>query len=298
MVTAANPRDVAVVQFPHPGSEWWPDTGTEERAWTDWTDGHARKFVHHSGQYVDQSGNLAEGFMTFWAEWEGPSSCTPTRSDGLGAPAWFQRPKRGNLADIPHPQNTDPYVFGSFLYSNCMQDHEWPKKSGMYRPTAMTTLAPGSLILFGSTRAQTSPGARDFVLDTCFVVGAVIEIDGTNFLKQVEGHVPAAFIDATLIPIFRDASSRTLSLYIGARRGHNASIFSFFPCQPVADQPIAFPRPVIQPVGPLKDFINPRSSQRFRRRLCDVATAEAAWSEVRRQVEAAGCGLGVYADPL
>jgi hypothetical protein len=162
----------------------------------------------------------------------------------------------------------------------------------------MTSLAPGSLILFGSTRAQPSVAERDFVLDTCFVVGAVIEIDGTNFLKQVEGQVPEAFVDAALIPIFRDASSRRLSLYTGVRYDFAASTFSFFPCHPVVDQPIAFPRPVLQPIGPLKDFINPRSSQRFRRRLCDIATIEAAWTEVRRQVEAAGCRLGVYADPL
>jgi hypothetical protein len=55
---------------------------------------------------------------------------------------------------------------------------------------------------------------------------------------------------------------------------------------------------VLQPVGQLEDFINPRSSRRFRRRVCDPSTAQAAWGEIRRQVEATGCRLGVYADPL
>src|ERR1700682_1990643 len=111
MVTAANNREVAVVQLPHPGGEWGPDPGLRSRGWTDWDHGHARKFLHHTGLYEDGRGNVVPGPLTFWGEWEGPSSCEPTGSSGPGMPAWFHGPRRGDLASAPRPQNTDPFIY-------------------------------------------------------------------------------------------------------------------------------------------------------------------------------------------
>lgn len=285
-------REVAVVQFPHPGREWWPDPGTLERRWTDWDHGHARKFLLHRGTLVDREGRVHQGKMTFWGEWEGPSDFRPTDQRGEGMPTWFQIPRRGRLSEVARPQNTDPFVFGAFLYSNCMQDHEWPKGSGLYRPTAMGRLAPGSVILFGSTQAGT------FVLDTCFVVAGIVEVDDRRFANQVAGRVPDAFVDATLRPAFIGVNGRALSLYIGAEHA-GAEPFSFFPCHPADDHPRPFARPPLEPEGALRPALNPRSSRRFRRYLCDEAEAAAIWSEVRRQVlESAGMCLGIHADPL
>jgi hypothetical protein len=292
-VTEANQRELAVVQLPHPGGEWGPDPNRNDRGWTDWNHNHARKFLQHSGLSQDERGNVVASPMTFWGEWEGPSSCEPTGSVERGMPAWFQVPRRGDLQSVPRPQNTDPFVFGSFLYSNCQQDHEWPKGSGKYRQFATSRLAVGSVILFGSTRL----GA--FVLDTCFVVGDVIEIDSVHFVEQVAGRVPEAFVDATLRPIFIDVRERKLSLYLGAQHDTpTASMYSFFPCLPVGNRPVAFPRPELDLEGSLDTFVNPRSSRRFTRRRCTLETARATWTEVRSQVERTGCRLGIFADPL
>ncbi len=280
-------------QFPHPGGEWWPKKGTLQRDWTDWNDGHARKFLLHRGKYLDEAENAIEAVLTFWGEWEGPSECRPTGATGDGMPVWFQVPRLDDPARVLRPQNTDPFVFGGFLYSNCMQDHEWPKGTGLYRPTAMARLAPGSVVLFGSTRAG------NFVLDTCFVVADVVAIDSLRFEEQTEGRVPRALIDATLRPIFAGVGERQLSLYVGAQHGTSTGPFSFFPCRHSESGPVAFPRPVLRPEGPLEAVLNPKSSRRFRRSPCELSHAEAAWSEVRRQVlRPDGVSLGVYADPL
>jgi hypothetical protein len=184
-------------------------------------------------------------------------------------------------------------VFGSFLYSNCQQDHEWPKGSGKYRQFATSRLAVGSVILFGSTRLGS------FVLDTCFVVGDVIEIDSAHFEEQVAGRVPEAFVDATLTPIFMDVRERKLSLYLGAEHDKPASsMYSFFPCCPVGNRPVAFPRPELDLKGTLGAFVNPKSSRRFTRHPCTLEAVRGAWTEVRRQVERGGRSLGVFADPL
>lgn len=290
--STSDQREVAVVQFPHPGREWSPDSGATSRSWTDWEQGHGRKFLRHPGQWLD--GHIPRtGLLTFWGEWEGPSKVEPSGAAGDGMPTWLQTPSRGDLGSAPHPQNTDPFVFGAFLYSNCMQDHEWPKGTGRYRQTAVARLAPGSVILFGSTRGGS------FELDTCFVVGRVIEIDNARFEEQVAGAVPTAFLDATLRPIFMGVGERRLSLYLGADFSDPGKPFCFVPCRPAGDRPLGFQRPRIQPLGALSDYVNPKSSRRFRRIPCDVAESEAAWHEVKRQVlDQAGLRLGIRLDPL
>ena len=55
---------------------------------------------------------------------------------------------------IENPQNTDPFVFGGFAYTNCRQDY-WSKRRQARRLTVMAHLAVGSMILFGSTRKGT-----------------------------------------------------------------------------------------------------------------------------------------------
>jgi len=59
----------------------------------------------------------------------------------------------------------------------------------------------------GSTTAASSVAATtlggQFVLDTCFVVSDIVEMDNRHFAEQVAGRVPEAFMDATLRPIFK-----------------------------------------------------------------------------------------------
>src|SRR5205085_154598 len=57
-------REIAVAQLPHPGKEWRPNKGTLKRGWTDWNDGHARKFLLHRGTYLDEQGKPIEAPIT------------------------------------------------------------------------------------------------------------------------------------------------------------------------------------------------------------------------------------------
>ncbi len=152
--------ELCFVQFPHPGPEHEPDRG-DMKCWN--TRDHRRKFVVSPGRYLDNDVQVHECDLTCWCEWEPPSEVVTRIAQPLGLdpgyiyrPFWYE-PEPGRWL-----QNTDPFVFGEcFYYTACRQHH-----SG--RPTKFQQLAPGSLILFGS-----SLHGR-FVLNTAFVVDSWI----------------------------------------------------------------------------------------------------------------------------
>src|SRR3954466_10616656 len=112
-------KQVAFVQFPHPGGEHRPTTDIMP-----WNNGeHGRKFLKATGTYV-RDGYAYTGSFVLWGEWEPPSFVTkyPAASDGL--PRWLHEPiwKEPDRARLL--QNTDPLIFGErFVYSNCRQSH-------------------------------------------------------------------------------------------------------------------------------------------------------------------------------
>ena len=166
------------------------------------------------------------------------SLCSPSGASGEGMPRWVHTPYLVDPRTIENPQNTDPFVFGGFAYTNCRQDY-WSKRRQARRLTAMAHLAVGSMILFGSTRKG------QFVLDTCFVVGSVVEMDPDTYKERARAAgVPEALLIATLAPVMSDRSHQFLSLYIGTTHAQcRQGPFSFFPCLPADIGPAPFPRP-------------------------------------------------------
>jgi hypothetical protein len=265
---------VAVVQFPHPGGEHDPG----EADVMEWNDaGHRRKFMRAAGRYVDDSGVLRTGTVTFWGEWEAQSRVVRRYPrSGAGMPRFLHEPflqRPGDLRALR--QNTDPLVFGdAFLYSNCRQF------TLALRPSAMQRMAPGSVVLFGSTLDQR------FVLDTVLVVACAMPyVIGEPGVFGDE--VPELFIAAVLEPL---AASRKLSgaqarLYRGAMCGESSdAMYSFVPARPDG---APFPRPVIE----LPGYVNPLSTQSARSTPVTSRQARQVWDQVTDQVRDQGLHL-------
>jgi hypothetical protein len=259
-----------VVQFLHPGREHGPAEGQTFCPWN--TGGHKRKLMEHPGRALDGSGRLINGPIRFWAEYEPPTLVERLAgSPRSGRPEFLhrvapmgRRPQGG--------QNTDPWVFERFLYSNCQQ---W-RETG---PTALTDLADRSLVLFGSHLGG------DFILDTCFVVGSSLAYDRLSI--RDEGNFPPGFQEAVLEPLGCGVGTcdrgNAKRLYTGAEfEEMPESPFSFVPCIPSSGG--SFARPVIR--GP---FISPGQRQGFGFSVNPAS----AWNQVRNQVLEAGLLLGV-----
>jgi hypothetical protein len=97
------------VQFIHPGAEHTPDIG-ELKRWN--RDDHRRKFMKGMGRYI-VSGEMKEGELVFWGEWE-PESAVLHRYHRPVAdrPRYLYEPYFVEHRDGAWRQNTDPFVFG------------------------------------------------------------------------------------------------------------------------------------------------------------------------------------------
>ena len=278
------------VQFIHPGSEHEPDS-KGGRSWN--TGEHKRKFLKQPGRYLtalDAKPTAAN--LVFWGEFEPPTRLLTTFAEpGPDGPRFLFAPSlRPFQPNDPPLMNTDPFVFGDrFFYSICKQNN----KNG---PTTMQRLTRGSVILFGSNRARSR-----FVVDTVFVVADYVDWNLSNFRERLKGVVPPEYFHTTLGPIayemkVRDLSpSQTFRLYIGATAARPyEGMFSFFPCLPYAEKTAqGFPRPVLRRAGIITD--NLTQGQRLNPQP-NVASVQALWTNVARQVLEQGLRLGVQAD--
>ncbi len=283
----------AFVHFPHPGSEHNPGR-VARQAWNT-NPKHRRKFLRNPGRYVASDGSPTNALLAFWAEWEAPSYVIqrwPAKDDlprYLQEPRW-ERPKiQGSFR-----QNTDPWVFGDcFRYSNCHQLNQ----------SGLQNLAPGSVILFGSTLGLASDTGPRFVLDTLFVVGEQRErFTPTNPPKTDE-----VFRVSTIEPlatggdpgacgasgICGDANA-WFTLYSGAT--YEAPIngmYSFVPCRRVDRENFRFARPALSLPA---EIVNPWSwqSPKGAGRPLPVDEIRGLWAIVRDQVLAASCLPGVH----
>jgi hypothetical protein len=257
----------SIVQFTHPGSEHGPETpSTDLKHWN--TGRHKRKFLAARGQYVS-GGNLEEGELMFWGEWE-PCSRVERLTQPAGTPnlpKWLHHPLwpcpescrlPGMMANIKKGagctpvrsgsgggtckseeafcQNTDPYVFGPcFKYFNCKQirHRSIAPKQRVAVSTKLAQLDPGSMILFGCTRG-TGQDAR-FLLDTVFVVAERIEYD-----PDLPASLPSrpeiddVFLNASFYASFpkvgrQPSRGLKLGLYLGAKFGDPSGMYSFSP---------------------------------------------------------------------
>lgn len=317
-------RQVRFVQFLHPGHEYSAARigirRGDDTALMGWKYGgsrHDRKFLQAAGQATDPS--TRQGYsdieLQFWGEWEPPSRVTRLgrRRENWGKPEFLHHPiwPIHPPSNEPDPrdtrrqgrQNTDPFVFGDcFLYSNCQQGRK-----------LMRTLAPGSIVVFGRGSHAREPGGL-FTMDTCLVVG--------DFNADVSASLPESYgadlaADAVVSALVSESTptdarsgraptvgSQPLGtvLYWGRtvdEAGPDGP-FSFFPAARAVDAPEAgFPRLRITPTGVLKDLVNPMHQQGIRTtRVDSAAQMHQAWSEIVRQVAAAGLLLGTRADPV
>ena len=267
-----------IIQFMHPGQEVPvnPD-GTKP-----WNEGdHRRAFLRASPAWTSDimSGQTRHDEVVLWAEWEAEAMAVPTAATAeevlTGSPRYILTPiAHPPPAGARNPQNTDPFVFGpEFIYCCCKQ----VRANGA--ATLLRNLDPGSLVLFGSQIG----GA--FVLDTVFVVADGEDYDPAHGPEVFHGRVPDAFVDVTLRPLARGTETRVdpdtgwseedelracgvsrcashgthFRLYRGATPDKPVNgMFSFSPCQPIADPEPGFARPGIE--GP---FINPALNMGF-----------------------------------
>jgi hypothetical protein len=259
------------VHFPHPGKEHNPGEALRQP----WNTGeHRRKFLRSGGRYVTHDQSLGEGSLVFWGEWEAPSYRLKSWPKSGALPRFLQHPVWEHPKGRGPRQNTDPWVFGEcFRYSNCKQQSQ----------AALRKLAPGSIILFGSSLD------RNFVADTVFVVR-----DSQRFRPAQPPDGDDAFRVCTIQSLLTDAgcSGDEFILYRGATLGAPVcGMYSFVPCRREDSKKLRFCRP---PITLPARYLNPASTQspsgakepRSITELCQL------WESVRQQVLDADCLLG------
>jgi hypothetical protein len=275
-------EELCFVQFMHPGGEH----GFDAPGLKHWNRGdHRRKFMLTRGQRLDEAGEIHEGDLAFWGEWEPPSRAAAIPNAVPFGPRFIHEPF---LPSQPPPgwrQNTDPFVFGKhFHYTGCLQRTK-------FGPTQLMYLARGSVILFGSRI-----GGSAFGLDTVFVADRHLDHSRRN-LDEVREQVSATYIAATLEPWYSGDSTDDGAhrLYFGATfHDPVEGMFSFFPALPAQNASQGFARATIN----LPDAITPTMSQgkRLNKQL-DVASVHQLWERVVAQVRDQGLNLGIFTEP-
>lgn len=271
-----------VVQLIHPGGEHGEDQPGHKK-WNRRL--HKRKFVRNPGQYVaDLDGQSIQDDLAFWGEWEAESDVERIRDPAAGGPCWAHRPYYVRPASNPGDlQNTDPFVFGeSFLHTLCRQTKPI---GGVYRPTFLRDLAPGSLLLFGSLKRG------EFVLDTVFVVADGVLHDSSDWPAALEGRISETYTDVTLRPTYQTVWPHKLRLYVAATRASRVEgMFSFTPCLPAGVGGEGFPRPTISLPGVITPGLMMGAKATRDVGLSDTA---ALWETVVAQVLEQDLALGL-----
>lgn len=272
-------NELCFVQFLHPGQEHRPDRiGSKFKEWN--KKDHKRKFLRCQGR---RYGVGAQDLLHFWAEWEPESEVLETIARPIkDGPELIYAPFYVRPATYSRHQNTDPFVFGkNFFYTLCRQ---YTKKG----PTQLRWLDRGSVILFGSCRADS------FRLDTVFVVDRFVDHSKKDFKEKLRD-LPQEYFDVMLLPMYysKGPCPKRGRLYYGATPERSVDgMFSFFPCQPVASSPRGFVRPKIS----IPDVISDSLKMNMKLEAVDLSRIRDLWSCVRSQVESAGLSLGVYAE--
>lgn len=286
-----------VVQFTHPGQEHGHDKNDPHlKSWN--TGPHKRKFLLSKGSYVYGNNEVLSGPITFWGEWEPPSSVRSLRQPNNDPlyPRWLHKPMLPSSIPTPKAQsascggcqggsyqNTDPFVFGKcFKYFVCQQ-----YRPSTMNPTALASLDKGSVILFGSKGHQGETSF--FQIDTVFVVGDYLEYDTRNADALIDERVPEIYRKIVYKMAFPEPTmvSMKLRLYFGATYDNPINgMYSFVPAKPFAQGIEGFPRIQIKN----KPYITDNLSQGFKTtQMRTLDESYAIWSEVQDLSRTAGC---------
>jgi len=267
----------SIVQFTHPGDEHSHDKNNIN--FKSWNIGkHKRKFLKATGEYVENN-NLETAELLFWGEWEPPSIVSmfkkkPTKFH----PKWMHIPVLP--IEIPNPisagksyQNTDPCVFdGEFKYFVCKQFRNKTQK-----PTKLSKLEKGSLVLFGSTGNQNKENAF-FQLDTVFVISHYIEYDSSDSDPITEPSLKK-YIDLSLKMAFPNPTKNSIKmrLYFGATYQNRVNeMYSFSPSKLYNGLNSGFPRLALKDLNYLTNNLNaaPKVTE------CSNEVIKSFWNEI------------------
>ena len=288
---------LSVVQFTHPGPEHGHDRNNPGiKSWN--TGPHKRKFLLSKGTYVDKYDSVSSGQITFWGEWEPPSTVqalTQPQKNPL-YPKWLHRPYLPSK--IPSPinqstscggchggsyQNTDPFVFGScFKYFVCQQ-----YRPSTMNPTKLAKLDKGSIVIFGSKGQQ--DGEPFFQIDTVFVVGGYLDYDTRYADALIDERVPKTYREIVYKMGFPEPTQQSLKLrlYFGATLQNPIhGMYSFVPAKPFSGERIGFPRIRIKD----KPYITKNLSQGYKMTgINSLTEGNEIWKELRQLSRDSGC---------
>ncbi len=240
-----------IVLFFHSGCEYRVGrrtSGTDDGSvpWVPVRNAHTKRLIVHPGDYIDENKRVQRAQLAFWGEWEAPTKAhaiLPVPNDELGIFArWAHILQSPLKATDRHGKNTDPCVFGSsFKYCCCLQNRKYKER---IIPTRMQSLAPGSLILFGSkTSCQLSIDSNSaiggtvalpdkrvpvFALDTVFVVSGEKRISYKTRGTFNELDVPEVYKELTLKRLLRREEN---TFYRGQVFSGTDKMYSFTPAR-------------------------------------------------------------------
>jgi hypothetical protein len=282
-----------------------------------WNDGeHKRKFIRNNGRYIDANGELHEGELMFWGEYEGVSKVEKIsyeRQPAKGMPNYIHKPLAMSLKDyVNNPdfpytegvkgwQNTDPYVLGKcFMYSNCHQgNHEF-----------MRNLSRGTVIVMGSKNGV-------YRADTVLVIDKPLATYSKNDFSQLEellrkGEISQTYWETTFVPLLglnnpkaKRTCGNTNEKYVPQftlyktvtyeERGNFNGMFSFFPCKPFKEGR-GFERAAVSN----EKYINPGYGMGVKGNqiIMDETEVYNLWNDIRHQVlnDGQGLNLGIWAE--
>jgi hypothetical protein len=169
---------------------------------------HKRKFIEHSGAYVEELNHFQSNKNTlrFWGEFEGHSRFELLEAADA-VPYWE------NPCALHRPffclqgmqdQNTDPWVFGeSWYYAICQK-------------ARLRNIEPGDIVLFGSEFGDA------FYMDTLLVIQDSVEARWEVF--------EPAYRESTLLHLgVSEHQKGTFPVHRALKHADSASLFSFVP---------------------------------------------------------------------
>lgn len=295
------------VQFPHPGKEHRPGLDGKGKNWnwlrnsptrrkSEGSDNpHARTFFQIDGVRLTDE-RPVRGPLWAWGEWEAEAKVIRSLSSSGREPTTLFEPYWLPKISFKNLHNTDPFVFGGFYYTDCKQGTN-PSLRGVLE------LDPGSVIIFGS--GFNDAGKDRWVLDAVLVVRDYVDHNLSNYQDRLHNRVPNGYEQVVLGPTYGEhAGNRDLPrrMYFGATHAEPlGDMFSFFPCTAPGDDR-GFARPEIKPSSILTDdYFNPKLRQGMKGQKRGGGTlslhdVKKLWADVRDQVRASGCDLGIWAD--
>ena len=246
--------------------------------------GHTRRLISHNGTYIDGTGKPQTARLAFWGEWEARTTASAipiAKGPGFFA-HWVHMVESPFEGAGKQATNTDPCVFGSTFKYCCCQQHMKTER----KPRLMRRLPPGSLVLFGSNFA------REFVLDTVFVVGGKgVPYEATSDYSSLS--VSKEYLE---IALNRLKYKEMNALYRGAPFRRSGEIYSFVPARLFTKEDFECGKRFVLDLKKVNAYL--RSSKTFaviQRQTQGIHPIEAeqmviraVWTEIVRQVRAQG----------